>query len=575
MIRLAHGPHERLPIPSYYPIIHSPPSGARRSWGWLLFWLSVFSILGVSVASGVLLLTKLPPPVDCQHISPLSADGDRLHCAQLAAEAGKLEPLVGAITLVENWSSDHSLYPEAQRLLSEWSKTLLQIARTTIEQGNHSQAVNIASKIPANSPLYSEAQAAVAGWNAEWQQGEDITRQFKDALVTQNWQQASQLIAALSKFQRDYWSVSRVNTLMRQMAAEKQAWQQLQEARELAKTNRLEQLTAAITLAAQVNPNSFVKAKAQAEQSSWSRTLVLIAAAYFEQQDFVNAVKVLERIPLNTPQYNEAQDWIRLSRASQTVKQNTIIALVDALAAVRQIDSKSPIYKKAAQYAAQWQLQLQDLMQLQAAQIFASSEQRDGLELAIDQAARIAPGRPQRLKAQTLIAHWRKQNQQVEDRHHLSAAQQIAQQGTLAALKAAVARASQIQLGQPLRISAQTAIAGWNRQIQTLEDQPILDLAQTHAQRQDWRAAIATASSIRPGRALYPQAQQAITRWVTQVQIIQDRPILEAAMALAAQGRLDAAMAMAAQIAPERALYKQAQAAIVRWQSLNVTSVPN
>jgi hypothetical protein len=55
--------------------------------------------------------------------------------------------------------------------------------------------------------------------------------------------------------------------------------------------------------------------------------------------------------------------------------------------------------------------------------------------------------------------------------------------------------------------------------------------------------------------------------WVAQVQMAQDRPILEAAAALAAQGRFDAAITTASQIPPERPLYGEAQGAIASWTS--------
>jgi hypothetical protein len=85
------------------------------------------------------------------------------------------------------------------------------------------------------------------------------------------------------------------------------------------------------------------------------------------------------------------------------------------------------------------------------------------------------------------------------------------------------------------------------------------------AQRQDLIGAISTAQQIRPGQALYREAQQAISDWVAQVQTAQDRPILEAAAALAAQGRFDAAIATVSQIPPQRALYRQAQALKSSW----------
>lgn len=562
------GSREDSRIPTSSSLV--PTRKHRRSFRvgrWQLLWLSVLSILGVSLTSGVLFLTMLPPPINCQRISPLSADSDRLYCAQLAASSGKLDQLVAAIKLVQDWPVNHPLYSEAQRKLKEWSGALLEIAQQKINQADQSGAVEIASIIPVSSPLYPEAQAAIATWKQEWKQGEETISKFKNALKVQNWQQASQIIAVLSQSNQEYWSISHVDGLIKQLAAEKQAWQQLEEARDLAKSNRLAQLEEAIALASKINPNSYVKTQAQLEQSRWSRTLVQIAATNFKNQDFDGAINVLKRIPVNTPLYSEAQEWIQLVRASKTAKEDNILALVDALAGVRQIAPKSPVYSLASKQAALWQSQLQDHAQLQYAVAIASLEQRQTLAYAIDQATKVALGRPQRIRAQTLIAQWRKEIQQIEDRNKLNEAQHLAKRGKIEDLKTAVEIASIIQLGQPLRLEAQNAIAKWNRQIQRLEDQPTLDLADTFAQRRDLMAAISTAEQIRPGRALYPEAQSAISDWLAQVQTAQDRPILEAATALAAQGRFDAAIATASQIPPERALYGQAQAAIARWTS--------
>ncbi|MEQ9550142.1 MAG: hypothetical protein RIM23_11050 [Coleofasciculus sp. G3-WIS-01] len=549
---------------------HSNPARVRRQrefWQWSLLWLMIVSVIGSMVIGGILLLTKLPPPANCERISPLSTDSERIYCAQLAAQSGEFEQLLEAIAIVQYWSPNHSLYPQAQELLREWSEMVLQFARDTLNQGNYGDALNMAMQIPVSSPLYPEAQAQIATWKQERIQAQAIVSQFQDALKVQNWQQAAQLMTQLSRLNDPYWSVSRYDSLMKQLAAEKEAWTQLQEARDLAKSNQLSQIKLAIALAAKVDPNSYIKAQAQSDLSNWSRTLLQIAAARCQNQDYQGVIDIAQGIPINTSLYQEAQDWLRLGRAGKLVQQNTILAFIDALTAVRQLDAKSPVQKPAAAQAVQWEAQLQDRLQLSLAQMTASFEQRPLLQMAIEQATLITPTRPQRIRSQTYIAQWRKQIQQIDDRNTLRIAQQLAAGNTIDQLNAAVAQARKIELGQPLRIEAQSAIAKWNRQIETLEDQPILDLARAFAQRRDLIAAISTANQIRPGRMLYAESQAAIAQWVAQIQTAQDRPILEAAAALAAQGRFDAAIATAAQIPPERALYQQAQAAIAFWKS--------
>lgn len=547
-----------------------PQRPRRRSYRgrWLLLWLSIVSIVGVFLITGALLLMKLPPPIDCKNISPLASDGDRLDCAQRAADSGKLEPLIAAINLVQPWLPEHPLYTEAQRRTKVWSEAILRLAQQQIRQGNPQEAIKIARSIPVNSPLYPEAQAASATWQQELQKAQNINNEFQKALKEQKWSLAGALVGNLSAYEQPYWTNDRIQALIQQMSTEKQAWQQLQEARDLVKTNQIAPLEQAIAKVAQINPKSYTHAIAYREQTRWSRTLIKVAADNYKNQNFLTAIKVLQHIPESASLYQEAQDWTLLARASQTMTKPNILSLLDAIAAVRQIQPDSPLNGLAVKQAKLWESQLQGATKLQIAQLTASLGQRLTFLSAIDYAQDVPLKHPQRLLAQTLIAQWRKEIQQIDNRKLLVEAQKLAEPGTIEQLKKAVQVASGVKLGQPLRIEAQSAIAKWNVTIQTIEDQPILDMARTYAQQENLTAAIATASTIRPNRALSAVAQKEITAWVIQVQTAQDRPILEAATALADQGRYDAAIATAAQIPSDRALYPQAQAAIAQWNLL-------
>lgn len=565
-------------VPSKTSLIDAQTSPKRRRissrFRWLLLWLSIFSMVGLCLTAGALLLMKIPPPIDCKNISPLASDGDRLDCAQKAADSGKLESLVGAITLVQHWQPEHPLYPESQRRIKVWSEAILRLAQQKIRYGGQEEAIAIARKIPVISPLYPEAQAASATWQESLQKAQNTNNQFQQALKSQKWQLAGSLIGELSAFEQSYWTDARIQALMKQMSAEKQAWQQLEDAKDLVKTTNLDELAQAIALVAKINPKTYTKAIAQKSQTTWSRTLVKTAALNYKNQDFPGAIKVLQKIPTGAQLYPEAQDWIKLARAAQASQTKNILSLIDAIAAVRQIQANSPIHKLATAKVTLWESQLQGTTKLEIAKLTASLEQRIALFWAIDYAQKVPPKHPQRLLAQTLIAQWRKEIQRIDNRSVLTQAQKFAGSGTIAQLKRAVQVASTIKLGQPLRPEAQNAIALWTRSIQTIEDQPILDMAKTYAQQQNLTAAISTASTIPPGRALSAEAKSAIAVWVAQVQTAQDRPILEAATALADQGRYDAAIATAAQIPADRALYPQAQAAIAQWNALKTPPPP-
>ncbi len=510
-----------------------------------------------------------------------------------------------AMSLVKDWPENHPLYLEAQRMMGEWSQKMMAIARQKINEGDRSAAVAIVGQIPLTSPLYPQAQAQMTDWQQDWKRGEEIADKFQDALKEQNWQQASQQAELLLLLNIDYWREQQRGQLTQRMGAEKKAWQQLLAARKLLEPGTketeepktkgeadsltqnskpragtgtlplqnsspapsLDQLQAAIALAAKVNPKTYVKAKAEADRAKWSLSLLRIAAGRLNRQDFAGALDVAERVPADTAVYQQAQDWIILVRAQAAAEANTIPALIDALAVVRQIQPQSPVYRQAQVRESLWNTQLQDWLQLQFASAVASFDQSITFGLAVNQAQLISRNSSQNSSAQTLIANWRKQRQQVEDRMMLEVARQLAASGTMENLKAAVAKASSIQVGQPLRLDAQAAIAQWNRQIQRIEDQPTLDLARTFSQQGNLISAIQTAQQIRPGRALYPDAQVAINQWVFQLQAAEDQPILQAATALASQGRFSLAIQTAAQINTNRPLYKEAQIAIAAWTS--------
>jgi hypothetical protein len=136
----------------------SPREGKRTFWQWQLIWLSLLVGFGVTGAAAFLWLLTMPPPPNCQQLSPLAADGERLYCAQQAAKSGKLEQLESAIGLVQAWPKEHPLYSQGQHLIGEWSKAMLAFARAKIELGDLKGALAIVAKIPKTSPSYPEVQ---------------------------------------------------------------------------------------------------------------------------------------------------------------------------------------------------------------------------------------------------------------------------------------------------------------------------------------------------------------------------------------------------------------------------------
>jgi hypothetical protein len=571
------------------PVSPSPPiaaptsSGQRRtahrasSWSWSLLLLAM-GICGGVGAIALLRLTTLPPPPDCQNITPLTADVERLYCAEQAARSGQISQLAAGLKLVGEWTPDHPLYREAQNLMKSWSGTLISIARTAYNQGNIRKASEVISSIPPSSPLYGDAQKTRATWQQQWRQGQQIYNAAQTALKQQQWDQASAQVPALAQVGSLYWRRDQLNQLTHQIFVEKQAWQQLLAARKLSDDAQPIALGSAMTAATQIDANTYTWALAKVDLDRWSKTLMAIGLKRWQQGDRAGAIAAMQQFPKDFHTVPQVKDMLQFGQAIDLAAQarsqwqpsiSQLASLMEALAAIRQIPSSSLFHAEAQTALKDWQQQLEDITQLQFATLTAGLGQKASFQVAIQQAQQIGATQPRRVQAQTLIAHWGREIERIEDRPYILQAKQMAVTGTIPALRSAIAEASQVRLGRALRLDAQTYIAQWNNQIEVIEDQPILDEARSIAQRGRLGQAIAVASRIGFDRALYREARSAIRGWqaeIRRIQIAQDQQILEEARSLAAVESLTLAIEKAAEIAPGRILYGEAQAEIANWQ---------
>ncbi|MEL6247431.1 MAG: hypothetical protein AAFR15_05395, partial [Cyanobacteria bacterium J06627_15] len=306
---------------------------------------------------------------------------------------------------------------------------------------------------------------------------------------------------------------------------------------------------------------------------AWADDLLQYGFQKWEQEDLTAAIEVIQQVPIDLAKAPEAEDLIYFAHAQRlsTTDPNWVptygdmLNLVEAMEAVKRIDATSPFYEDAQASLAIWEQKLADLKQLYAANLMAQVGLKPTYRLAAAQASQIGMDRPQRQQAQTLLSHWGKEIERIEDRPILVRAEQLAAQDEIPALKTAIEEARKINLGRALRIDAQTKIATWLKRIEIIEDTPLMDQAQQLARQGKLREAVAEANKIDSGRALHGDAQASIQEWTTQIQIAEDRPILQAAEQLAAQGRLSDAIATASRIGRGRALSGQARSAIATW----------
>ncbi|MBF2074452.1 MAG: hypothetical protein IGS50_11920 [Synechococcales cyanobacterium C42_A2020_086] len=555
----------------------SPMRTPEKPWRWSLVGIGTLAVFGTIGLTAYLWLSGLPPLPDCEKISLLSPETQRLYCAQDVARSGKLSDLLKGIKMLEPLTADHPLYQEAQQSIAKWSRLVLLLAQEKINQSDLQGAIDAANQIPKTSPVYEEAQQAIANWQQQWQAGEALYAKALEAVKQQDWKLAFEQVAEMGYLEQDYWRLQQADVLSKQILLQKQSRERLTQAQKLAKGNSPEKLGEAIELAMQVAPGTDAWAEAQTVLQQWGQTLLTTGLQQWQAGEVNAALTTARQIPLHLSLPAAAKDLVTFSHAHQRVAESLqdpqpswkqVWNLTEAIAAMQQISTDSLVYKEAQVQLQVWQAELEDMTQLQLAAMLAGIGQKPALEAAIERARQVAADRPRQAQAQSLIATWQQKIEQLEDRPYLQRAHQLAAAGQIPNLQQAIAQAQVIPSHRALWSEAQSQIMTWQRQIEILEDQPLWNQAKALADRGKLEEAIQAAAAIRPERALYLEVQASVETWkakLREIQIAEDQKLLDQARDLASRDRLTLAIEVASQIAPGRALYFEAQGLIGIW----------
>ena len=564
--------------PNIRPTIHRGIRNGIRSklseLLWPLVWVTILVTAGGVSLRAVSIMTQNPPLPDCAQTSTLKSDSELLLCARASVRSGSAQALIEAIELVEPWRTSNPLYEEANRLMNRWSKALLGELSDMAQRGDVQQARLLATRIPQRVGVYPQVKSAIATWDKEWSVGQEFETEVLSAIAAKNWTGARRSLQQLKILNTNYWVRTRHDQLKAKIDREETARRQLEKARSLAKTGDLKKLGEAFAITQRMNLKTDAWKEAKPDLDQWAERVMQYSFQKWEAEDIDAALKVVQLVPPDLALTAEAQDLLSFGHArrlagdginSWTPSYGQVYNLLEAIEAVKRISPTSPFYTEAQENLIEWQQKLDDMVQLQYANTIAQVGQRQTYQIAISKAEQITQERPQRLQAQTLVSYWEKEIQRLEDRPILNDAVRIASAGGIDNLRSAIAQASKVEQGRALRIQGQTYIAEWVDRIETIEDQPILAKAKALADGGNLLGAIAQAGKIQEGRALHDEAQTAVKGWVAAIQIAEDRPLLVRAENLAAVGSLSRAIEVAAQIGPGRALSDEAQTSIAIW----------
>ncbi|MBD2438639.1 chromosome segregation ATPase [Nostoc sp. FACHB-110] len=501
----------------------SPSKRSKPLPRWMKSWL-LWSILLALIPGSVgflamAMLLKLPAAPNCPSIFwPLASASVRLHCAQLAASKQTVNDLLQAIALVKQLPQNHPLRGEIDRLVEQWSRDILDLADKSFQSGNLEEAIATAEKIPEDLPAYQLVDAKITKWQSIWAKAEDIYKTVEQQLQQRRWQSASMLAAKLLRVDNQYWSTTKYDQLNRLIVSVREDGDKLDKADSLGKTKVVDNLLEAIKIAQSIGQDSYFYQKAQESIPLFGKKMLDLAQAKLEARDADTALDIARQIPDETKLQAEVEDFIALADAQRSAWLGTVASLETAIAQAQTIEPSRSNYNKAQQLIARWQLEIEDVSRLEKARTLASQGTINDLAAAITEAQQIPSDNPRGSEAREEVGRWQAQVETIEDRPYLERAEQLAFIEDINSLQAAIAEASQIRRGRALYPEARRKINNWTAKVQRIQDQPYLDRARDLAQTGDLAAAINAAQTIASsGRSLSGEAQAAIDDWQGQI----------------------------------------------------------
>jgi hypothetical protein len=533
---------------------------------WVLWTLLLAMVPGAIAFMATAMLLKLPTAPNCPSIFwPLASASVRLHCAQLAASKQTVKDLLQAIDLVRQLPQSHPLRTEIDRYMEDWSKDILDLADQSFQLGRLEDAIATARKVPDDVSAYKLVEEQITKWQATWSKAEEIYKGSEAQLREQHWHQAFMLASKLLRVDNKYWSTTKYDELNRLIVSAREDGDKLAKAQGLAETGSVENILKAIKLTETIENDSYVYQKAQTTLTEFGRKILALAQKKLDRRDADEAIELVQKVPVVTGLKLEVEDFIAIAEAQRNAWTGTVSGLETAISQAQQIDISRPVYEKAQTMIALWQLEIEDVSKLEKARTLATQGTIGDLSAAIAEAQLIPANNPRAQEARQEIGRWVAQVQIIEDRPYLDRADQIALFDDVNSLQAAIAEASQVRKGRALYREARKKIATWTEKIQRTEDQPYIDRARALASSGDLPSAIETARQIGPGRALSGEAQASIDEWRGQLRARENwKRARETALAGTPEA-LAAAIRIANRVPEGSSLWSDVSVAVDQW----------
>ena len=287
------------------------------------------------------------------------------------------------------------------------------------------QAIATARKIPEDLSAYKLVDEQIDEWESIWAKAEGIYQRAEDELGKNQWQSAFMLAAKLLRVDNNYWSSTKYDQLNRIIASAREDSEKLAKAESLASSKVVDNLLQAIKLAESIGPDSYLYKKAQTSIPAFGRKMLNLAQAKLNARDADAAVDIANQIPEISGLQAEVEDFVAIADAQRNAWIGTVSSLQTANSQAQEINPSRPVYDKAQQLIARWQLEIEDVGRLEKARSLASQGTINDLTTAI--AKTTCPvSNPRGSEARQEAGRWLAQVQTIEDHPYLERAEQIA-----------------------------------------------------------------------------------------------------------------------------------------------------
>jgi len=341
-------------------------------WGFLLVPTLVFSAgAGLWAVRNLLTLPSLP---HCRSTARAEyTPSAQVYCAEQFADGKRVQDFRQAILLISDIPEHDPLHNESQRLIEQWSRSILDLGETTFQAGDLEGAIKMAEMIPRAVHTFRLSEERIAQWQAIWDRAETIYQQAEDEIDQRKWSAVANTAKGLLSVGNQHWATAKHQELMQLL----QAAQETQ------------------TLQAK-------QGNAPARRNSVQSTDTI--DAYFQRRD----------------REREQEARTQLAQARQLASNGSVENLQSAIDQASQILYGTPRYEEAQEDIQTWRSQIEmieDQPYLDRARALASQGDIASIEAAINEARQIGWGRSLYEEAYSAIEQWREQAYQLRTQH--------------------------------------------------------------------------------------------------------------------------------------------------------------